>query len=126
VITPVFAGLERAAAMPYASSLCGACSAICPVKIDLHHMLLWQRHLAADRKLGHWLERVAMRAFFLMMKHRALYGIAAKASAMLAPLFGGDGGTVTLPVWSRARDFHLPAEPSFKQQWKERGHERKG
>ena len=126
VITPVFLGLDRAVAMPYASSLCGACSAICPVKIDLHHMLLWQRHLAADRALGHWLERASMRAFLLLMRHPALYRTAARAVTFFAPLLGGERGTVRLPLWSRSRDFRLPREASFKRQWKERMHERQG
>src|SRR5918992_3750072 len=40
VLVPLLAGLERAAALPHASSLCGACTAACPVKIPLHELLL--------------------------------------------------------------------------------------
>ncbi|MBL0176780.1 MAG: iron-sulfur cluster-binding protein [Ignavibacteria bacterium] len=126
VITPVLQGMERAKAMPYASSLCGACSDICPVKIDLHHMLLWQRHRAVEGKLGHWFERLAMRGFLAAMRSPFLYRFAAKAASMFAPLFHKGDGTTRLPLWSRSRDFRMPAEPSFRDQWKERTHERKG
>jgi L-lactate dehydrogenase complex protein LldF len=40
VLVPLLVGLERAAALPHASSLCGACTAACPVKIPLHELLL--------------------------------------------------------------------------------------
>jgi L-lactate dehydrogenase complex protein LldF len=40
VLVPLLAGLERAATLPHASSLCGACTAACPVKIPLHELLL--------------------------------------------------------------------------------------
>ncbi len=44
VLTPQMIGRERAAALPFASSLCGACRDICPVKIDIPEMLLHLRH----------------------------------------------------------------------------------
>ncbi|HEX8117607.1 MAG TPA: LutB/LldF family L-lactate oxidation iron-sulfur protein, partial [Pyrinomonadaceae bacterium] len=44
VITPQMIGRERAAALPFASSLCGACHDVCPVKIDIPRMLLRLRH----------------------------------------------------------------------------------
>jgi L-lactate dehydrogenase complex protein LldF len=46
VLAPLLAGLERAPDLPHASSLCGACTAACPVKIPLHELLL---ELRADR-----------------------------------------------------------------------------
>lgn len=44
VLTPQMIGLEKAAALPFASSLCGACGDVCPVKIKLPEMLLHLRH----------------------------------------------------------------------------------
>src|SRR5207245_10108535 len=45
VITPQLFGLAKAAQLPYASSLCGACREVCPVKIDIPQLLL---HLRAE------------------------------------------------------------------------------
>src|SRR4029450_11898261 len=50
VLVPLLVGLERAPALPHASSLCGACTAACPVKIPLHELLLeLRRDLVTDR-----------------------------------------------------------------------------
>src|SRR4051812_13028648 len=50
VITPQLSGLKSAAQLPYASSLCGACREVCPVKIDIPELLL---HLRAEVTEGH-------------------------------------------------------------------------
>jgi L-lactate dehydrogenase complex protein LldF len=62
VLVPLLAGLERASALPHASSLCGACTAACPVKIPLHELLLeLRRDLVGEgiasrpERLGFWL-----------------------------------------------------------------------
>jgi len=53
VLAPLLVGLERASALPHASSLCGACTDACPVKIPLHeHLLELRRDLAAARVAG--------------------------------------------------------------------------
>ena len=59
VLVPLLVGLEKAPALPHASSLCGACTAACPVKIPLHELLLdLRRDLVADR-VAPWTERAA-------------------------------------------------------------------
>jgi L-lactate dehydrogenase complex protein LldF len=61
VLVPLLAGLERAAALPHASSLCGACTAACPVKIPLHELLLeLRRDLVGEGVAGRG-ERLAFR-----------------------------------------------------------------
>jgi L-lactate dehydrogenase complex protein LldF len=57
VLTPLLAGLERAPALPHASSLCGACTAACPVKIPLHELLLELRRDLVERRLASRRER---------------------------------------------------------------------
>jgi L-lactate dehydrogenase complex protein LldF len=124
VLTPVFQGLERAKAMPYASSLCGSCAEICPVKIDLHHMLLWHRHDAIARGLSPLLERLAMRAFAFVMLRPALYRWATAVAATFMPLLRDSAGSIRVPVWSRAREMQPLAQRTFNDLWKERHHER--
>src|SRR6202167_1290160 len=62
VITPHLRGLQEWKHLSSASSLCGACTEACPVKIDLHHHLLQNRRNATARKPVWW-ERMAFRAF---------------------------------------------------------------
>ena len=61
VLVPLLAGLERAAALPHASSLCGACTAACPVKIPLHELLLELRRDLVGNGVASRGERVAFR-----------------------------------------------------------------
>jgi L-lactate dehydrogenase complex protein LldF len=61
VLVPLLAGLERAAALPHASSLCGACTAACPVKIPLHELLLELRRDLVGVGVASRGERLAFR-----------------------------------------------------------------
>jgi L-lactate dehydrogenase complex protein LldF len=65
VLVPLLVGLEQAPALPHASSLCGACTEACPVKIPLHELLLdLRRDLVAERVAPLW-ERLAFRFWSL-------------------------------------------------------------
>jgi L-lactate dehydrogenase complex protein LldF len=48
IITPHLIGFDKAGKLPFASSLCGACGEICPVKIDIPHQLVHLRHRAVN------------------------------------------------------------------------------
>jgi L-lactate dehydrogenase complex protein LldF len=119
VITPEMQGIHRAHELPFASSLCGNCSAVCPVKIDLHHMLLWLRKSAVDSSLTSRGERWMMRMFAATMKRPRLYrwsrNLAWLTQRMLAP----HGKGLRVPRWSAGRDFPPLAKRSFHQLWKE-------
>jgi L-lactate dehydrogenase complex protein LldF len=59
VISPHLRGLSDFKHLSYASSLCGACTEACPVRINLHEMLLENRHQAADSGINGWQERLS-------------------------------------------------------------------
>ena len=116
VITPLFQGLSNAKDLPFASSLCGACSAICPVKIDIHHMLLWLRKQVVESRQTAWQERLAMKLFLAGMKDSRMYSMGSWALRVALKLYGK---ALRIPGWTETRDFPLPAEKSFKALWKE-------
>ena len=116
VITPLYQGLSNAPDLPFASSLCGACSDICPVKIDIHHMLLWLRKQLVESQQTPWRERLAMQFFLAGMKDSRLYSFGSWA-LRLALKFTGN--SLKIPGWTETRDFPPPAEKSFKTLWKE-------
>ena len=116
VITPLFQGLSTARDLPFASSLCGACSAICPVKIDIHHMLLWLRKQVVESRQTPWQERLAMKLFLAGMKDSRIYSFGSWALRLALKL---SGNSLRIPGWTETRDFPRPAEKSFKTLWKE-------
>jgi L-lactate dehydrogenase complex protein LldF len=59
VLTPRLRGLKEFQHLSYASSLCGACTEVCPVRIDLHHHLLHNRRDAVNQADRPWSERIA-------------------------------------------------------------------
>ena len=120
VITPVFRGEDRAAGLPFASSLCGACADICPVRIDLHHLLLTWRARISGKRRGKRIERLLMRAFGHIAMRTALFDLGGRMLRLLAPLLRRADGTVRVPIWSETRDFAAPPPRSFKQLWRER------
>src|SRR5215471_10286771 len=72
VITPHLRGLQDWKHLSYASSLCGACTETCPVKIDLHHHLLQNRRNAVAEK-GSLFQHLGFRAFAFVVNRPAVY-----------------------------------------------------
>lgn len=119
VLTPQMIGLEQAAALPFASSLCGACGDVCPVKIKLPEMLLHLRHEVNQAKSQPDLERLGFKLWAKAMSNSRLYQAAARVARMVqgvAMRRNANGVRVLkVPRWSVARDFPLLASSSFRK-----------
>jgi L-lactate dehydrogenase complex protein LldF len=88
VLAPLLAGIEHAPALPHASSLCGACTDACPVKIPLHELLLELRADLVDRGVAPWWERVAFWAWSLAWSRPLGYRISTSLARLAQPLGG--------------------------------------
>src|SRR5437667_11915802 len=89
IITPQFHGVSKDPWLPFASSLCGACAEVCPVKIEIPKLLLKLRSEvveAKQREGAGGLERLAFRMFASMMTHPRVYLMLARIGSMLAPI----------------------------------------
>jgi len=128
IITPQFHGTGRDPWLPYASSLCGACAEVCPVKIDIPKLLLdlrsdvaaYKEHVGAST-----MERLAFRAFAFVMRRPRLYEFAMRFARMLAPQRGGwisQLGFAPGPLkgWLSQRHLPAPAPRSFRELWRQR------
>ena len=119
VITPHLRGLQEWKHLSNASSLCGACTSACPVKIDLHHHLLRNRRNAAKRRPVWW-ERLAYRLFAVTMNHPMLYRVGGKIAGWLQRwLYPLVRRTVFDPVraWTTTREAPVIARETFKDYW---------
>jgi L-lactate dehydrogenase complex protein LldF len=116
VLGPALGG-PAGAELPHASSLCGSCSAVCPVKIDLHGQLLAWR---GERPASSRRERLLIRAAALALRRPALAGFARALLRPLWPLLARSGRRNPAEPWLAERE--LPALPrqSFRAQWKAR------
>jgi len=126
VITPHFRGLQDWKHLSGASSLCGACTEACPVKIDIHHHLLQNRRNAvAEKKV--WWERLIWAGYAWMMKRRWAYGMATHLAPLGQKLHPFVLGTSLDPLrsWTATRDFPEAATQSFHDWWRIRKATRK-
>lgn len=116
VITPQLLGLEKAGDLPFASSLCGSCTEVCPVKIPLHHLLLYQRNRVVQAGLAPAVETVAAKGFKSVAKSPRLFNGAAKLVRALQRLLGAK---LPVPGWTATRDFPSLSQIPFRQWWKD-------
>ncbi len=121
VITPHLRGLQEWKHLSYASSLCGACTEICPVRINLHHHLLQNRRNASRQKPS-LAEKIAFRLFALVINRPQLYQAAKSLGRVLQRLHPLVKGTRLDPAysWTRTRDLPPIAPRTFKELWRER------
>ncbi len=125
VVTPSLVGHEAAAPLPFASSLCGACRDVCPVRIDLPHLLLAQRERVVGRVGRRVGERVLFRSFAWLARSPARYQTLSRVARWLSPLVPRNmKGVPLLSAWTASRDFPTPARESFRERWRQtRGRE---
>jgi L-lactate dehydrogenase complex protein LldF len=121
VLTPHFQGLQEFKHLSYASSLCGACSQTCPVKIDLHHHLLQNRRNASKQK-PFWAEKLAFKGFAWLINRPRLYALAKKAGRIGQKLHPLIKGTRLDPAysWTKTRELPPIAPQTFKEYWRNR------
>ena len=119
ILTPQLRGVENAKSLPYASSLCGACYEVCPVKIDIPSVLL---HLRAEvvRQAGATPERVVMRGLARVFGRARSYEYAQRLARVLQRPARSLPGP--LAKWTRTRELKPIPKETFREWWsRERG-----
>jgi L-lactate dehydrogenase complex protein LldF len=137
LVTPQLAGLEQARELPFASSLCGACREVCPVKINIPDLLLHLRSKAQEQSAAPEPpldapvdERTSMRLWAWIMVKPRVYTLAARLARLAQRLLTSRReGEIQqwirrFPVapaarWTDGRDLPALAPKSFRERWKE-------
>ncbi|KHE66855.1 LUD domain-containing protein, partial [Halobacillus sp. BBL2006] len=131
VLTPLLDGYEDHKELPYASSLCAACTEACPVKIPLHEHLIRHREIIVEReKMTTKSEEIMMKGFAKWASTPAAYKMSTKmARTALKPWTKDDyikNGPGPLKGWTDQRDFPAPPKKSFRDWYKQREQRRDG
>lgn len=113
VITPHLSGMKQYKHLSFASSLCGRCTEVCPVKIDLHKLLLYNRRDSVNLGYNPKIEKISMFIFKKLMLNRAYLD---KASPKLKN-FGLK--TFFKKAWGDRREIPSITTKSFNALWKE-------
>jgi L-lactate dehydrogenase complex protein LldF len=117
ILTPQLIGIENAPSLPFASSLCGACYEVCPVKIDIPRVLLHLREKSVDA-VGGRTERAAMSGVGWVFGRAWRLRLAQRIGRLLQRPFVRGGVIRRLPpplsAWTDSRDLRAipPAHPS--------------
>ena len=121
LLTAMLHGPRSVKDLAHASSLCGACADACPVRIDIPRMLIELRKEVDERRIAPWSERVVFAAFAWLLRHPALYRLAAPVARLLQRPFASDGRIEKLPLlfgeWTRTRDLPPVATRTFSERW---------
>ena len=119
VLSPALAGIAAAKHLPHASTLCGACESVCPVRIPLPRMLRTWRDISFDRGLVTQRSKWGLAAWSFAARHPALYRVAASLAAKILQKPRGLLRLVPgLSGWLATRDFPQAQGATFMAQWK--------
>jgi L-lactate dehydrogenase complex protein LldF len=131
IISPQLLGFDKAPDLPFASSLCGACKDVCPLKIDIPKVLLELRNrvIKENRKMNRvgvrTLERLGIKLWRLSMQSPRVYMVLITLAYYVQKLWNrGDGHNITLlpppfSQWAKNRDLPVFAKKPFRKRWDE-------
>jgi L-lactate dehydrogenase complex protein LldF len=111
---------RRYASLPFASTLCGSCTDVCPVKIDLHHQLFLMRQELAKQGLTPSPKRVASSVASFVLRRRRLYELLGWLSRVLGRMLPRSLLHSRMNPWTLQRELPPMPKESFRAQWRKR------
>jgi L-lactate dehydrogenase complex protein LldF len=129
ILTPQLLGIEKASSLPYASSLCGACYDVCPVKINIPEVLIYLRGRVVRQRQESMLGRLGPESMAMQLMARAFANPKRYEEAQRLARLGQwpfvHGGAITalpgpLGGWTTVRDLPTVPKQSFRDWWRSR------
>ena len=124
VLTPSLLGLAEAGHLPNASTFCGQCESVCPVKIPLPNMMRHWREGQFAQRLNPPVYRTGLSLWAWVARRPALYHAFVELAVRALGWLGRDRGRFrSLPLangWTAVRDLPAPEGRSFHSLWAER------
>ena len=121
VLTPALIGVDKAGHLPNASTFCGRCESVCPMRIPLPKMMRHWREREFERGLNPATARGGLKFWAFFAKRPRLYRLATSMAVPVLSLLGGRKGRFrSLPLaggWTKYRDLPAPESRTFMQQW---------
>ncbi|MHA1572012.1 MAG: LutB/LldF family L-lactate oxidation iron-sulfur protein [Alphaproteobacteria bacterium] len=121
VLTPALIGVEKGGQLPNASTLCGRCESVCPMRIPLPRMLRAWRQKEFEEGLVKARARWGLKMWAWLARHPRLYHrLLGPAMTVLAAIGRRSGGFRWLPLaggWTAGRDLPAPEGGTFQDQW---------
>ncbi len=125
LLTAMLKGDRSVKELAHASSLCGACHEVCPVRIDIPRMLVGLRERLDRDRIAPWGERLVFWALGRVLRSPALFRLLVRLGRLAQRPFLRDGRVRSLPFlfgrWTRSRDLPPVAARTFSERWKELG-----
>ncbi len=114
--------LKKYSSLPFASTLCGSCSDVCPVKIDIHQQLYkWRQLIGKENQLA-TSKKLSMKGLSWLLERPKVYDFAGKAGRLaLKFLPHGLTHAKALNPWAKARELPEPPKESFKEWYEKNG-----
>ncbi|HST93166.1 MAG TPA: LutB/LldF family L-lactate oxidation iron-sulfur protein [Microvirga sp.] len=128
VLTPSLIGIDKAGHLPNASTFCGRCESVCPVRIPLPKLMRHWREREFERHLTPATIRSGLKTWGFLARRPALYRVATRAAMGVLGLAGrAKGRFAWLPLakgWTKYRDFPAPQGETFQARWRRERHRR--
>jgi L-lactate dehydrogenase complex protein LldF len=124
VLTPSLIGVDQAGHLPNASTFCGRCESVCPMKIPLPKMMRHWREREFERNLNPAVARYGLGLWAFFAHRPWLYQLSTRLAARAMRLVGGKKGSFSnlpgLGAWTKHRNFAVPQGETFQAQWQKR------
>ena len=124
VLTPSLIGVDEAGHLPNASTFCGRCEEVCPMRIPLPRMMRHWREREFEKHLAPMTVRSGLGLWAFLAKRPKLYRLATGIAARLLKLWSGSDGRLEALTfaggWTRHRDLPAPQGKTFMAEWRAR------